>query len=266
MDLDKELRQELERVMEGKWFAPIFYDLERFDETAKECLPEELFPWQEEDFPEWGFRCLLKTAMEDAEYTGFGMPADMDSRRIGKIIGCKWALYEGMVRLHPVFMNLSDKQVCVWDERFGEGAVAELLELSGKCVAKFGPRISEIQKRALSLVRKQSMQDVIDFHQGFAQGIKFLAHVARRSFKPKGKREIDWNRRAAVYWAAMVSAKEIEANKAELTWESITEGISEALENRIELDSATVKKNLQGVGLKSVGTVGRPSIRNREEE
>lgn len=261
-----EWRRKLEGLLSERWFRSLMLRIEAFERESMEDVAPELVPrFEDDDYPEWGIQAWMGAVRSDSEYTGLGPIRHFDTRAFGKIVGSKWAIFDTNARAYPVFCALNEKQIKKIDSEWWAGFVAETIEVLEKCARKYTPMMKDLRREASEVAADQGPFEFMLYSQGFAKGMEFPRHVSRRLKSPRGKREIDTNRRVSVLMMAALLAPDIESVKGEVTWEQITDVLSASLLNRIDLDVAGVKKNLQPLGFKGVGKVGRPSKRNRGE-
>jgi hypothetical protein len=152
--------------------------------------------------------------------------------------------------------SVRDRQVLV--ERFGESEVADAQDIWKQFAESVTPDFEDIQKDSLLLSLKQPFAEQIDFHQGLAKGLRFLAELRKRMQPVHTKRHKDAQARINVYAFALLNWELIEEHRRSLTWMDLTDAFDEFFEHQISIDEETFKKILQRCGLRGIGSVGRP--------
>ena len=241
-----------------KWFFPIVERLEAFEH---EC---NVFPEYESitmpASPDWMVQCAWAQMKPYREVSGMEQLDRIRARNIGAMIGAKASMCKRFAGGNLRFNQLPIKRQRQLEDWFGAEAVAEAKEIWTRFAIEIQPAFKKVRRFALDLASAQEMLEQIQFHQGLASGLGFMARISKTAGQTS-KREADHSRRSVVCMFAVEHWEIIEAARKDISWGDLVGQFDKEYGEHVEIDEETFKKILQRSGL-TVGKVGRPRLEN----
>lgn len=238
-----------------KWFWPILEELDAFEQSNDDCKPVD--DALSDESPEFMFQAIWKCGTAMASYNGLVKPEQLNSRSVGVMIGAHWSFCDAAARSYQIWQAFTPAQIREIDGAWYPGFCRDCTKAAKKYFEEWTPRFQEIKSRAAALAASQGSFDEIDYMQGYLKGLQFIDRIREKMKPTKIKRLKDEQARNCVYLFAVCCGREIEANKADLSWPELHQAFKEFFDFKVDIDEDAFKQILVRTTLKGVGKAGR---------